>query len=141
MIFTIQELTAKTGVPARTLRHWIREKLVPKPNGRGRGARYDERHLIRTRVVQHLRATMSLRAIRSQIAAVSDEELAKLVPPVRAMTPEGLPAPPPAPTYPSTLWEVVHLMDGLVLMVNPTKPVVRRIADEIYRYYGGLGSA
>jgi hypothetical protein len=39
------------------------------------------------------------------------------------------------------LWEVVHLMDGLVLMVNPTKPVVRRIADEIYRYYGGLGSA
>jgi hypothetical protein len=50
---------------------------------------------------------------------------------------DGVPAPPPAPSYPSTPWEVVELSDGLVLLVNTTKgPLVRPIADDIYRYYG-----
>jgi hypothetical protein len=35
------------------------------------------------------------------------------------------------------MWEVVELMDGLLLMVNPSKgAVLRRIADDIYRHYG-----
>jgi hypothetical protein len=55
----------------------------------------------------------------------------------RGASVDGVPAPPPAPSYPSTPWEVVELSAGLVLMVNSTKgPLVRRIADEIYRYYG-----
>ena len=45
--------------------------------------------------------------------------------------------PPPAPSYPS--WELVTLVDGLVLMVNTTKgPLVRRIADDIHRHYGTM---
>ena len=47
--YSIQQLQAETGVSARNLRYWIRLKLVPKPLGRGRGARYDDRHLVRVR--------------------------------------------------------------------------------------------
>jgi DNA-binding transcriptional MerR regulator len=137
--FTMHELVAQTGVSVRTLRHWIRQKVVPKPIGRGRGARYDDRHLIRARAVAHLRKSgVSIARIRAQIGSRTDEELAAMVPPeARALTPEGLPPPPPPPTYPSELWEVVPLMDGMALMVNPAKgEVLRRIADEIFRYFG-----
>lgn len=44
--------------------------------------------------------------------------------------------PPAAPSYPAVMWEVVALMDGLVLMVNSNKaPGGRRVADDIYRHY------
>lgn len=137
--YSIQVLQAESGIPARTLREWIRRRLLPKPSGRGRAARYDDRHLVRARVVQHLRIRdESLAAIRARIAALSEQQLLSLLPPApRPTTPEGVPLPPPAPTYPSISWEVVHLMDGISLMVNPNRgPAVRRIADEIYRYYG-----
>ena len=137
--FTIRGLEAESGVQARTLRHWIRQKLLPKPLGRGRAARYDSRHLLRARAVQHLRTfDQSLSAIRGRIGSLSEQELLALVPPrPRPTTAEGLPTPPPAPTYPAVTWEVIALMDGLVLMVHSGKgPALRRIADEIYRYYG-----
>jgi DNA-binding transcriptional MerR regulator len=137
--FTMQELVAQSGVSVRLLRHWIRQKLVPRPIGRGRGARYDERHLIRARAVQHLRKSrVSIARIRVQLGSRTDEEVAALLPPQpRATTSEGLPPPPPAPTYPSSMWEMVPLMDGMVLMVNPARgQLLRRIADEIFRYYG-----
>lgn len=36
-------------------------------------------------------------------------------------------------------WEVVTLMDGLVLLVSASKsPALRRVADDIYRHYGGI---
>jgi hypothetical protein len=31
---------------------------------------------------------------------------------------------------------MVTLMEGLVLTINPRRAVARRVADEIYRYYG-----
>lgn len=137
--FTMQSLEQQTGVSARTLRHWIRQKVMPKPIGRGRGARYDDRHVVRARAVQHLRTSgrLSLAAIRSRISPLSDEQVLALIPPLpRPTTPDGVPVPPPAPTYPAQTWEVVVLMDGLLLMVNPSQgAVLRRIADEIYRYY------
>jgi DNA-binding transcriptional MerR regulator len=136
--YSIQELQAQTGVSTRSLRYWIRLKLVPKPLGRGRGARYDERHLIRVRVIQHLRnQKLSTDAIRARIASRTDAEIAAMVPPApRAVTPEGVPLPPAAATYPFQTWELVYLMEGLSLMVNPSfGPLVRRIADDIFRHY------
>jgi DNA-binding transcriptional MerR regulator len=151
--YSIQALQAQSGVSARTLRHWVREKVLPKPFGRGRGARYDDRHVLRARVIHRLRATrLSLPAIRARIDKLSEPELLALVAPepsatttiaVPAPVPaqqspaEAAPSPPPAPTYPSSAWEVVELMDGLLLMVAGSKgPALRRIADDIYRYYG-----
>jgi hypothetical protein len=51
---------------------------------------------------------------------------------------EGVPPPPPGVSYPAVSWELVVLMDGLILMGNPERgAVLRRIAADIYRYYGG----
>lgn len=135
--FTLETLERASGVQARTLRHWIKHKLLPRPNGTGRGTRYDARHLTRARAARQLRAQgLSLRDIRARIENLSDAQLAAIAQPTRPTTPEGLPAPPPPPAYPAETWEVVPLFDGLVLMVNSAKgPGLRRIASEIYRYY------
>ena len=141
--YAIRELQALTGVQPRTLRHWIRSKLLPKPFGRGRAARYGESHVLRARVIQRLRTErLSLRAIQARIGSLSEEQLRALVPAEpRPTLADGKPAPTPAPTYPSVLWEVIALTDGLVLMVNSTRgPAVRRLAAEIYRYYGAPGA-
>ncbi len=46
------------------------------------------------------------------------------------------------PSYPFATWEVVQLIDGLTLLVNPQRgPAIRRLADEIYRHYSGPASA
>lgn len=137
--YTIHVLVTESGVPARTLRDWIKHKVLPKPIGRGRAARYDDRHLLRARAVQQLRGTGApLRDIRTRLAALSEQELRALVPPPpRPTTADGVPVPPAEPTYPSVTWEVVQLMDGMVLLLNPARgAVLRRIADDIYRHYG-----
>lgn len=138
----MRELHDMAGVQARTVRHWIRHKLIPKPLGRGRGARYTEQHVLLARVIQQLRTQrLSLRAIRARIAQLSPEQMQAMLPRPRdtRLTPEGIPAPPPPPSYPASSWELVPLMDGLFLMVNAGKaPGLRRVANEIYRYYGGL---
>ena len=133
--YTIHVLAAQSGIAARTLRDWIKHKVLPKPLGRGRAARYDDRHLLRARAIQQLRATGApLRDIRIRLASLSEQELRALVAPPAAPTiPDGVPAPPADPTYPSMMWEVVELMDGMVLLLNPSKgQVLRRIADDIY---------
>ena len=38
----IHELETATGVPALTLRHWVKKGVLPRPRGRGRVARYLE---------------------------------------------------------------------------------------------------
>jgi len=136
--YNVQQILTLSGVPIRSLRYWIRLKLVPKPIGRGRGARYDDRHLNRVRVILALRSKrLSLDAIRAQLASRTDEEIAQMVPPApRPTSPDGAPLPPPPPSYPHATWEMVELMEGLYLLVIPERgPVLRRVADDIYRNY------
>ena len=96
--------------------------------------------MTRVRVIQHLRTTrLSLNAIRARIGPLNDEQLRALLPPApRATSRDGVPPAPPPPSYPAVMWESVTLMDGLILFVQSGKgAALRRIADEIYRYYGG----
>jgi len=136
---SMKELETLVGVQARTLRHWIRKRLLPKPLGRGRGARYTEEHLHRACAIRDLRAQRaSLRTIHARLSQMSAEQLAAARPQPSTSLPETAREPPPAPSYPFQTWEVVTLIDGLVLLVNPGgRPVLRRLADEIYRHYGG----
>jgi hypothetical protein len=63
--------------------------------------------------------------------------MAAMRPPSAATAPEQTHIAPPAPSYPFVNWESVTLLDGLVLLVNTNRgEALRRIADEIYRYYG-----
>jgi len=137
--FTLPQLEQLTGVQARTLRHWIRKRLMPKPLGPGRGARYTQDHVLRAGAIRHLRSERaSLNAIRNTLNQLSDEQIAEMQPRANAPVPDAVPEPPPEPSYPFQNWEVVTLMDGLVLLVSSSKgPALRRLANEIHRYYGG----
>lgn len=137
--YTVQQLTAAAGASARTLRHWTRLKLLPKPLGRGRAARYEESHLLRARVIHQLRsAGVSLAHIKQRLAGLSEQEVrALLTPEANAANPGGATSPPPEPNYPFTSWEVVQLATGIVLLVDSQRgPSVRRLASEIYKYFG-----
>jgi DNA-binding transcriptional MerR regulator len=133
----VTQLVEEAGISQRTLRYWIRRRLVPRPHGRGRAAKYTVEHLNRLRVVKYLRSTkLSLVKIRALIAEKSDAELLALVPQQVPRSPGGVPEPPPEPVYPHENWQMIELMNGLVLLVRPDCGVLlRRIAREIYEHY------
>lgn len=54
--FSLRELAAEAGVPARTIRFYIARGLVPGPARAGRKAAYGEEHLARLRRVKKLQA-------------------------------------------------------------------------------------
>lgn len=64
-----RELEEKSGFDARTIRFLIAEKIIPEPNGTGRGASYDTNHL---QALANYRALkdegLKLEAIRKRIA-------------------------------------------------------------------------
>jgi DNA-binding transcriptional MerR regulator len=44
-LYTAEQLAFKAGIPLRTVRYYVQEKLIDPPLGRGPGAHYDDRHL------------------------------------------------------------------------------------------------
>lgn len=64
-----RELEEKSGLDARTIRFLIAEKIIPEPNGSGRGASYDTNHL---QALVNYRALkdegLKLEAIRKRVA-------------------------------------------------------------------------
>jgi len=133
----LAQLAAQTGLGARTLRHWMALGVLPKPSGRGRGAHYDRRHLLLARAAMVLRVTeRSMDKVRARLSMMGERELLELVPALQNPA-ERVPTPPREPSYPFRAYEVVQLLDGLTLLVDPSRgPVVRRIADDIHRHYG-----
>jgi DNA-binding transcriptional MerR regulator len=135
---TIQQLAQQAQVLPRTLRSWIRQGLLAKPSGRGRAARYDGRHLLRAKVIRHLRQELSLRDTRKRMQGLTDAQLRALLP----VSSQALPAeeaPAPAVALPSLPCEIIHLMDGITLIIEPERgPGVRRIAEQIYQHYAML---
>ncbi len=81
----IHDLEKTAGVPMRTLRHWVKKGVLPRPRGSGQVARYTEVRLLRAQVIKHLRVSkLSLREINRRIGALSNDELPALLPaPVR----------------------------------------------------------
>jgi DNA-binding transcriptional MerR regulator len=69
LVYTLEELAAVSGVPARTIRYYQAEKLLQKPHRDRRDARfarYGEEHLERLRLVGGLRDRgLKLPAIRT----------------------------------------------------------------------------
>ncbi|MBM3648753.1 MAG: MerR family transcriptional regulator [Alphaproteobacteria bacterium] len=43
--YTAAQLGQLSGVGERTVRYYVRERLIDPPDGRGRGAHFDDRHL------------------------------------------------------------------------------------------------
>lgn len=65
---TISQLARRSGVPARRIRYYVSERLLPPPVGRGRAAHYTDQHLERLRQISTLReVNLSLDEIRERL--------------------------------------------------------------------------
>jgi DNA-binding transcriptional MerR regulator len=65
--YTAEQLAFKAGVPLRTVRFYVQEKLIDAPLGRGRGSHFNDHHLVQlqqARVLQN--AGFSLDQIRER---------------------------------------------------------------------------
>lgn len=144
--YSLIELEQASDVPVRTLRDWIRKKVLPSPLGGGRGAHYSEQHAAAARVIRGLRKTgMHLDAIRARVVGRSEEELRALLQDTPSAQVEASSVVVSSANvkaadvaYPVQTLEVVALADGLTLLVNAERGAhVRTMAEDIYRRYGG----
>jgi DNA-binding transcriptional MerR regulator len=101
--FSLDELATLAGVTPRTVRYYISEGLLDRPEGEKRGAHYVQRHL-----------EQLLRVRRWSEAGLSLERIREL----RRGAPED---PPPRTVAPGTVevWSRVTLADGLELHIEP----------------------
>jgi DNA-binding transcriptional MerR regulator len=67
------QLEQETGLDARTIRFLISQQIVPEPNGTGRGASYEEAHVVAIRKYLALKSEgYKLDAIRKRIHSEID---------------------------------------------------------------------
>ena len=86
--WTLRQLAELSCVPIRTIRHYLREGVLPRPPFRGTATRYQHAHLAHLVAVRRLRTSrLSLTEIRTRLAAIGPDE-------IEAMAIEGLPAGP-----------------------------------------------
>lgn len=101
--YSIDELSTLAGVTPRTVRYYIAQGLLERPDGEKRGAHYRRRHLEQLLLVRRWTdAGLSLERVRELIA--------------------GAPEDPPRRTAPAgsvEVWSRVTLADGLELHIEP----------------------
>jgi DNA-binding transcriptional MerR regulator len=74
--YSIDELSAETGITPRTIRYYITEGMIPPAYGRGASATYDRRHLLRLRLIVELKNEFKpLDAIKQELSGLSTEDL------------------------------------------------------------------
>jgi len=102
---TLDDLAALTGVTARTVRFYIQQGLVSRPEGAKRGAFYVRRHVEQLLMIRRWTdAGLSLDRIRELVAGAPED-------------------PPPRAAKPGTVevWSRVTLADGLELQLEPSR--------------------
>jgi len=73
--YTLADLCGLADVTPRTVRYYIAQGLLRSPGTTGPGARYDDGHLARLRLIRRLqREHLPLAEIRARLAALTDEE-------------------------------------------------------------------
>ncbi len=106
----IDELAVAAGLTRRAVRFYVQQKLLPPPNGVGRGRHYDQTHLKRLKEVMALQAAgHSLDAIRR--LATGEAVSPPGAPPRRARR----------PALSAQLWTRVTLADGVELSFDAGK--------------------
>jgi DNA-binding transcriptional MerR regulator len=85
--YSLPDLCGLADVTPRTVRYYISQGLLRSPGTSGPGARYDDGHLARLRLIRRLqREHLPLAEIRARLAALTDDEAIAQV--------EGPPEPP-----------------------------------------------
>jgi len=124
--FSLNELALLTDIPRRTVRYYIQNELLDRPDGRGRGSHYTGHHLEQLIEIRRLQKSgVSLARIR-QIMAEDDIES-------------------PPPTKPQEIGSVevrshVKIADGVELSIDPKRcglsaASVRTFADGLVYLY------
>ncbi len=73
--YSLSDLCDLADVTPRTVRYYISQGLLRSPGTSGPGARYDDGHLARLRLIRRLqREHLPLAEIRARLAALSDED-------------------------------------------------------------------
>ena len=71
-IYTAEDLAFRAGIPLRTVRFYLHEKLIDAPLGRGRGAHFTDHHLAQLQQARALQnAGFSLDVIRDRQGELS----------------------------------------------------------------------
>ena len=105
--FTLDQLCALVEMPKRTVRYYIQQGLVDRPEGANRGARYAARHVEQLLAVRKWKdAGLSLERIGELLAAPGQGEM-----------------PPPRPRRLGDLevWSRLHIADGVELSIEPSR--------------------
>ena len=101
--FSIDELSTLAGVTPRTVRYYLAEGLVDRPEGEKRGAHYLRRHLEQLLLIRRWTdAGLSLDRVRELIDGAPED-----------------PAPRRAPPGSVEVWSRVTVADGLEVHVEP----------------------
>lgn len=73
-VYSIEDLCRLTGLTRRTIRYYIQEGLVPKPEGERRAAHYLNSHLeILLRIRRLTASGLSLEAVRSRLTNENED--------------------------------------------------------------------
>jgi hypothetical protein len=65
--YTAEQLAQLAGVPLRTVRYYLQEKLIDEPLGLGRGSHFDDKHLDQLKRIKLLQiGGFDLKAIRER---------------------------------------------------------------------------
>lgn len=103
--FSLDEISALVEMPKRTVRYYIQENMVDRPEGAGRSAHYTARHLEQLLSIKRWQqAGLSLERIRSIMRGQADN------------------LPPPAPRAGTVeVWSHLIIEEGIELHIEPRK--------------------
>lgn len=128
--FSLDELAARAGLSPRTVRYYIAEGLVSRPEGEKRGAHYLRRHLEQLLLIRRwTEAGLSLERVRELIAGAPDD------PPPRRAAPGSV-----------EVWSRLTLADGAELHLEPgraglTPEQVRALVRGVTALYRAIRAA
>ena len=144
--FSINDLSALSGLPVRTIRYYISQGLIPSAGREGPATRYPESTLARLRLIRKLQDLhLPLAEIRRQLAELPDETVIDLAGSPEAPAPESsaldyvrsllgssppidaaVAAPPPPPASPPMFAAAPPSMPHRV--AEPSEPPLARLA-------------
>ena len=76
--YDLPELSAQADVTPRTIRYYIQQGLLRGPGAPGPGAKYDDGHLLRLRLIRRLqREHLPLSEIRRRLDRLADADVAR----------------------------------------------------------------
>lgn len=110
--FTIDEICALVEMNKRTVRYYIQNGLVGRPEGIGKGATYNH---------SHLEQLLAIRKWKS--AGLSLERIQEILSSEKLGNTSEQPLPPPLPTKQGTVevWSHMHISDGIELHIEPSR--------------------